>query len=467
MQSFICHPPQLSSLSASRTLRCSPRRPVTLIESRPSTSKQSSTPPHTLPRGRGRPRKSSTFQGPAPKFQNPSSYQGAEFSESSNSSSSSTKVARKARGRPRKKQNEEATEEGGGETRVSKETNVPEGVPGPRAVQVRKKPTVTRSKVTRGANSRKSGAKSQVAPKSSPNDSDATTSASSEVYKQDALREEVVAVPELKLGESQTVKNTVRERRDSKQAFEHQGNLSGKAKTAGKGSSSTTRRATKTVSQKKGQSESSGLKGSPPQRKAAENAPEVINALDLEMGMPSEVPLVPVSRVKVASKSRKGQQQSDESQTFADKQASILKGTAQGKRNVADPTMPGTPQEVDLGGGLDEVEISRIRNLASSTRSRKPIKVSRSGIKIPADVQASRPTEVQSEEEQEQAVHASFRHAEELVEDGVTYDDGRYGICFQCGEGLVIPGVARFFCKNCGWLSREAEIKSISPGHHD
>lgn len=347
--------------------------------------------------------------------------------------------------------------------------------------QGRKQSDVTRSNFAKKVTSRKIGARSQATRKGPRNESDGKTSDSSEVYKQDALREKNDAVPELTLGESKTVESATREGRGLTQAVGRQRKSHGKPKTVRQASSSATSRTANKEGKKIGESESSGRRFSRQKQKATENAQEVVNALDLEMGMPDEVPLVPVSRVKGASikgasesnkasttVSRKGHQlHHDESQTSTDRQASAVPGTAQTKGNTADPTMPETPHKVDLGGGLDEVEISRIRDLASSARSRKPLEVSRSGVNIPADVPASTATEVESQEAREQAVDASFRRAEEIVEDGVEYDDGRYGTCFQCGEGLVIPGVARFFCKNCGWLSRKAEIKSISPGHHD
>lgn len=57
--------------------------------------------------------------------------------------------------------------------------------------------------------------------------------------------------------------------------------------------------------------------------------------------------------------------------------------------------------------------------------------------------------------------------AEQLVLKETSFRDGRYGTCFSCGQPVVIPGLAQFYCENCGWIRRPIEAKAIIPGHHD
>lgn len=62
---------------------------------------------------------------------------------------------------------------------------------------------------------------------------------------------------------------------------------------------------------------------------------------------------------------------------------------------------------------------------------------------------------------------AILKNAEMSVMDDVRYRDGRYGKCHICQEQIAIPGLAHFFCVNCGWVARNKDVQTISPGHHD
>lgn len=52
------------------------------------------------------------------------------------------------------------------------------------------------------------------------------------------------------------------------------------------------------------------------------------------------------------------------------------------------------------------------------------------------------------------------------------YKDGQYGRCPECGEPVVIPGLSKCYCGECGWVALakkapENENNILGVGSHD
>lgn len=215
-----------------------------------------------------------------------------------------------------------------------------------------------------------------------------------------------------------------------------------------------------------------------------EQKTKVVHALDLEGNLPADVSLVPMSSpVEDGKETRKAKE--------------VKKGVGMRERAsiVADIMIDKDDRLLVDPGEIDILEGNRLSNesllvtdsnensdgsavtgQSNETPERKDRKlqdVSKSGeqgsVNSATNAAGTLPeTKVQSTEaERKRKTAASFRRAEALVETETKYGTGRYGLCFSCGESIVIPGVAQFFCKNCGWMSRAVEIKTVAPGHHD
>lgn len=210
---------------------------------------------------------------------------------------------------------------------------------------------------------------------------------------------------------------------------------------------------------------------------------EVVHALDIEKGLLPEVSLVPADSI---AKVRKGAGLAKESKRNSEKRAEPTAvpdyATDQDNRlrveegSISMPETTGSDgEEVSVLDGDDKANEDVMTGQFNEAQERND-EVLLDGLELDTQDFADSETDLDDalpgmdadstgvDGEKQQNL---FRQAESLVETETVYGTGRYGRCFNCEESIVIPGVAQFFCKNCGWMRRPVEIKTVAPGHHD
>lgn len=119
---------------------------------------------------------------------------------------------------------------------------------------------------------------------------------------------------------------------------------------------------------------------------------------------------------------------------------------------------------VALRPGISHTDLSA--RVCRPRRPRTSYFVNARAAASPAEIARKEKAEAEAKEVRE-VVEAS---AIDAVVSGTaaSFQDGRYGTCFVCGEPVVIPGLNHVYCKTHGWVPRPAEKEDVElPGHHD